>query len=257
MSQQTNPVGEFTGTTAIVTGGSSGIGAAVAVNLKSAGASVVVLDVEAPTNHDLDWEECDVSSTASVNRAVEAAVSKLGDRLDIVINNAGIGAAGPVDATDDEEWHRVLDVNVVGIARVSRAAMSHLRASSNGAIVNVSSIAATAGLPDRAIYSASKGAVYSLTLAMAADLAREGIRVNCVCPGTVDTPWVGRLLDAAPDPVIERAALETRQPMGRLGTSDEVASAILFLASPANQWTTGAALAVDGGMQGLRLRSPE
>lgn len=124
-------------------------------------------------------------------------------------------------------------------------------------MINTCSIAATAGLPQRALYSASKGAVLSLTLAMAADHVREGIRVNCVNPGTVDTPWVGRLLDAAADPAAERAALGARQPTGRLVTAQEVAAAIAYLASPASGSVTGTALAVDGGMAGLRLRPAE
>ena len=172
----------------------------------------------------------------------------------MLVNNAGIGAQGTVEANADNEWLRVLDVNVVGMARVSRAALPHLRRSPAAAIVNTSSIAATAGLPERALYSASKGAVAALTRAMAADHLREGIRVNAVNPGTADTPWVGRLLDAAPDPAAERAALEARQPHGRLVSAAEVADAVAYLASPASGSTTGIALAVDGGMSELRLR---
>jgi 2-keto-3-deoxy-L-fuconate dehydrogenase len=142
----------------------------------------------------------------------------------------------------------------VGIVRVSRAALPHLRRSAQAAIVNTCSIVATAGLPQRALYSASKGAVLALTLAMAADHVADGIRVNCVNPGTADTPWVGRLLDQADDPVAERAALEARQPMGRLVTAAEVAAGIAYLASPAAATVTGTALAIDGGMAGLRLR---
>ena len=173
--------------------------------------------------------------------------------IDIVINNAGIGARGDVAANDDAEWHHVLDVNVVGMVRVSRAALPYLRGSSHAAIVNTGSICSWAGLPARALYTASKGAVQALTLAMAADHVREGIRVNCVNPGTADTPWVGRLLDAADDPVAERAALESRQPLGRLVAPDEIAEAIAYLASPAAASTTGTVLAVDGGMFGLRM----
>jgi 2-keto-3-deoxy-L-fuconate dehydrogenase len=147
-----------------------------------------------------------------------------------------------------------LDVNVLGIVRVSRAALPALRRSPVACIVNTCSIAATAGLPQRALYSASKGAVLALTRAMAADHIGEGIRVNCVNPGTADTPWVGRLLAVAEDPEAERAALEARQPMGRLVTADEVAAAIQYLASPAAGSTTGTDLAVDGGMSGLRIR---
>lgn len=148
----------------------------------------------------------------------------------------------------------MLDVNVVGMVRVSRAALPFLRRSSAAAIVNTCSIAATAGLPQRALYTASKGAVLALTRAMAADHLREGIRVNCVNPGTADTPWIGRLLAQAPDPEVERAALNARQPHGRLVSAQEVADAVLYLASPRSGSTTGTSLAVDGGMQDLRLR---
>ena len=143
---------------------------------------------------------------------------------------------------------------VFGIVRVMKAALPYLRRSDHAAVVNTCSIAATAGLPERALYSATKGAVLSLTMAMAADHIREGIRVNCVNPGTTDTPWIGRLLDAASDPVAERAALEARQPSGRLVSAAEVAFAVLSLASPLARATTGTSLAVDGGMSGLRLR---
>jgi 2-keto-3-deoxy-L-fuconate dehydrogenase len=136
--------------------------------------------------------------------------------------------------------------------RVARAALPFLRESSSAVIVNTCSVAATAGLPQRALYSATKGAVLSLTLAMAADHVGEGIRVNCVAPGTADTPWIGRLLDAAEDPEAERAALNARQPMGRLVSAEEVAEAIVYLAT--STATTGTVLHVDGGMQGLRLR---
>ena len=156
-----------------------------------------------------------MTDAAGVDAAVADAAERLGG-LDVVVNNAGVGAAGTVEDNADEEWHRVFDVNVVGMVRVSRAALPFLREAGARAIVNTCSVAATAGLPQRALYSATKGAVLSLTLAMAADHVREGIRVNCVAPGTADTPWVGRLLDAAEDPEAERAALEARQPMGRL-----------------------------------------
>ncbi|MDQ1024110.1 2-keto-3-deoxy-L-fuconate dehydrogenase [Streptomyces umbrinus] len=245
---------DFEGLKALVTGGASGIGRATAELLAFRGAQVAVLDLD-PTSVEkpLLGYQADVTDDDSVRRAVAAAVADLGG-LDVLINNAGIGAQGTVEDNDDEVWHRVLDVNVLGMVRTARAALPHLRKSSHAAIVNTCSIAATAGLPQRALYSASKGAVLSLTLAMAADHVREGIRVNCVNPGTVDTPWVGRLLDAATDPAAERAALEARQPTGRLVSASEVAGAVAYLASPLSGATTGTALAVDGGMQGLRLR---
>ncbi|MCX5054168.1 MULTISPECIES: SDR family NAD(P)-dependent oxidoreductase [unclassified Streptomyces] len=245
---------DFEGLKALVTGGASGIGRATAELLAARGAQVAVLDLD-PTSVDkpLLAYRADVADDAAVREAVAAAAAELGG-LDVLVNNAGVGAQGTVEDNDDAEWHRVLDVDVVGMVRVARAALPHLRRSEHAAIVNTGSIVATAGLPQRALYSAAKGAVYSLTLAMAADHVREGIRVNCVNPGTADTPWVSRLLDAAPDPAAERAALEARQPTGRLVSAAEVAGAIAYLASPLSGATTGTSLAVDGGMQGLRLR---
>lgn len=243
--------GELSGLAAVVTGGGSGIGQATARLLDRQGARVAVLDVN-PGEEFLALR-ADVTDDASVRRAVATAAARLGG-IDIVVNNAGIGAIGTVADNPDEQWHHVFDVNVVGIARVTRAALPYLRSSAHAAIVNTCSIAATAGLPQRALYSATKGAVLSLTLAMAADYLPDGIRVNCVNPGTADTPWIGRLLDQADDPAAERAALQARQPMGRLVSADEVAAGIAYLASPAAASVTGTALAIDGGMAGLRIR---
>lgn len=247
-------MGTFAGLRALVTGGASGIGAAVTAGLIEGGARVAVLDLRIDGLHEeVVGLRCDVGNRASVDTAVKAAAEALGG-IDIVINNAGVGAAGTVADNDDDEWLRVLGINVVGIARVSAAALPYLRQSSNAAIVNTASVAATHGLPQRALYSASKGAVAALTRAMAADHLQEGIRVNCVNPGTADTPWVSRLLEAAADPAAERRALEARQPHGRLVTAGEVAASVLFLADPANGSTSGTSLSVDGGMHSLLLR---
>lgn len=242
---------DFDGLVAVITGGASGIGAAIADRLASDGATIAVFDLTASTTH--ASFTVDIADDASVRAAVGAVVERFG-RIDVVINNAGIGAQGTVEVASDEQWLRVLDVNVVGTARVTRAALPHLRRSSHASVVNVCSIAATAGLQERAVYSASKGAILALTRAMAADHLREGIRVNCVNPGTADTPWVSRLLDSAEDPAAERAALEARQPHGRLVAPEEVADAVAYLSSPRASSTTGVALAVDGGMQNLRVR---
>jgi NAD(P)-dependent dehydrogenase (short-subunit alcohol dehydrogenase family) len=244
---------DFTGLVAIVTGGASGIGAAVTRRLRADGALVAVFDLNP---HDADADlvvRVDVGDDEAVVAGVQRVIDRFG-RLDVVVNNAGIGAQGDVAANPDSEWQRVLDINVVGMVRVSRAALPHLRASPAAAIVNTASIAGSAGLPRRALYSASKGAVLALTRAMAADHLADGIRVNAVSPGTADTPWVGRLLSSASDPAAERAALEARQPHGRLVSAEEVADAIAYLASPAAGSTTGTAIEVDGGMSGLRLR---
>jgi NAD(P)-dependent dehydrogenase (short-subunit alcohol dehydrogenase family) len=233
----------------IVTGGASGIGAAVVSTLRDRGDRVIVFDRDVSESQDAI--RVDVTDAAGVAAAVADAVARLGG-LDVLVNNAGIGAAGTVEDNSDEDWHRVYDVNVVGMVRMARAALPALRESEAASIVNTCSVAATAGLPQRALYSATKGAVLSLTMAMAADHVGEGVRVNCVCPGTADTPWVGRLLDAADDSDAERAALNARQPMGRLVSAQEVADGIVYLATATA--STGTALFVDGGMQNLRLR---
>ena len=245
---------DFDGLVAVVTGGASGIGAAVGRRLRADGASVAVLDVNAAgVDERFLAVSTDVSDDTSVRAAVATVVERFG-RIDIVVNNAGIGAQGDVATNDDAEWHRVWDVNVVGMARVTRAALPYLRESPSASVVNLSSVLATAGVADRVLYSATKGAVLALTRAMAADHLREGIRVNAVSPGTADTPWVTGLLSRAADPVAERAALEARQPHGRLVSPDEIAGAVAYLASPASGSTTGTSIAVDGGMQELRLR---
>lgn len=245
---------EFDGLTAVVTGGASGIGAAVVGRLLEGGARVAVLDLRIEGANSAAFSvSADVADSASVSDAIHAAARNLGG-IDIVVNNAGIGAVGTVEALDDHEWARVLSVNVTGMARVSGSALPFLRSSTSASIVNVASIAGTAGLPARALYSASKGAVIALTRAMAADHLSEGIRVNCVNPGTADTPWVARLLDLSDDPASEREALSARQPHGRLVTPREIADAVAYLASPRSSSTTGTSIAVDGGMQELRLR---
>ena len=180
---------DFNGLVAVITGGASGIGAATATHLLGRGATVAVLDraYSAVTRTAVLEVPCDVADPDSTRTAVDTVASALGC-IDILVNNAGIGATGDVTQNEDDEWHRVLSVNVVGIARVTRAALPYLRRSSNAAIVNTCSVVADVGVPQRALYSASKGAVRSLTLAMAADFVTQGIRVHAVSPGFVHTP---------------------------------------------------------------------
>lgn len=246
---------QLDGLVAVVTGSASGIGLACARMLRDSGVVVYGLDLQrGELDSDIEWLECDVTKGSVIEMAFKQ-IEESAKGLDIVVNCAGIGAVGSIEEATEEEWSRVYDTNVVGTARVSAKALPLLRRSKSASIVNICSIAATVGLPDRAVYSASKGAVLSLTKAMAADLLKDNIRVNCVNPGTADTPWVERLLAQAEDPVAERIALNARQPMGRLVSAEEVASAVCFLASPAQASTTGASLAVDGGMDGLRTRA--
>lgn len=245
---------ECDGLSVVVTGGASGIGAAIVDAFLTQGARVALFDRNVQgANPQALAIECDISDDVNVRSAVTSAVEAFGG-IDVLVNNAGIGASGTVEDNDDDQWHEVYDINVVGLVRTSRACLPYLRSSGAAAIVNMCSIAATAGLPQRALYSATKGAVLALTRAMAADHLADGVRVNCVNPGTVDTPWVSRLLADAADPESERIALNARQPHGRLVSPTEVASAVVYLASPLSRSTTGTSIAVDGGMQELRLR---
>ncbi|WP_426507352.1 SDR family NAD(P)-dependent oxidoreductase [Dactylosporangium sp. McL0621] len=246
--------GEYAGLVAAVTGGGDGIGRAIAEELVARGARVAALDLDpSRVAAPVLGVTCDVTDRASVDAAVATVVERLGG-LDVLVNNAGISAVGTVEELSDEDWHRVLDVNVVGMARASAAAMPHLRRSAHAAIVNLCSIGALNGLPQRVLYNASKGAVLSLTYAMATDHVAEGIRVNCVSPGTVHTGFVDRMLARFPDPVKEKAALDARQATGRMVTPQEVADAVAYLASPRSGSTTGTALEVDGGVTHLRPR---
>ena len=244
---------EFAGLTAIITGAGSGIGLEVAKGLKERGATVFGFDINpGEMAAYATYVKCDIGDATSVESAFNE-FKKSSKGLDILINNAGIGSLTTVEHETDEIWPKVLNINVVGTARVSKRAIPLLRASKHAAIVNTASIAATDGIPNRAAYSASKGAVMTLTLAMATDHLADGIRVNAVNPATTDTPWVKRLLDQSEDAQAARVALEARQPMGRLVSPAEIASAIIFLASPLQASVTGTAISIDGGMHSLRI----
>jgi len=246
---------DLEGLVAVVTGGAAGIGLETASTLAAEGATVCVFDLAVDDlPQGLHGYAVDVRDRTSIAAAVDALTAEFGG-LDILVNNAGIAAVGTIEENDDAEWARVLDVNVTGMARVTAATLPWLRRSAYAAVVNVCSIAALNGLPRRALYSASKGAVLSLTFAMATDHVGDGIRVNAVSPGTVATEFVDRLLQTFDDPVAERAAMDARQAIGRMITPREVAEAIAFLASPRSSATTGTALEVDGGVTHLRVRN--
>jgi NAD(P)-dependent dehydrogenase (short-subunit alcohol dehydrogenase family) len=245
---------DFQGLRAVVTGAGSGIGLEVAQLLAAQGAIVCGLDLNEGGFAGVGtYVSCDVSQEDSVAQAASEVATVFGGGLDILINNAGIGAIGSVVDASPEEWEKVFSVNVFGTARVVRHLHPLLVAGTNPVIVNTCSVAAPIGLPKRAVYSSSKGALGSLTRAMAADFLDDNIRVNGVNPGTADTPWVQRLLAQTDDPAGERARLEARQPIGRLVSAAEVAHAISYLAHPKSLSTTGTILAVDGGMASLRL----
>jgi NAD(P)-dependent dehydrogenase (short-subunit alcohol dehydrogenase family) len=230
------------GRVVIVTGTSGGIGSAIAAEFESLGDIVIGLDLV---------EGFDVTDPQQC-RDVAARVDTDHGRIDVLCNNAGIGAVGDVTQTTVDEWERVFAVNVFGMAHLSAAVVPSMRRAGRGAIVNTCSVAADVGLVERAVYSASKGAVLGLTRAMAADEAEHGIRVNCVSPGMVDGPWVRRLVENSDDPAATRSALERRQPLGRLVAAEEVAKAVAFLAADST-FTTGQDLLLDGGITGVRI----
>lgn len=235
---------DFAGRTALVTGAGSGIGRAMAEQLLDRGARVIGVDLEPSGVPD----GCtSYSADVSDPQAVLVIRDEVG-HVDVLMNNAGIGSTADVLACSADEWDLVFAVNVRSVFVWSQAFLPSMLAGGYGAIVNTASVAGLVGMRDRAAYCASKGAVVSLTKQMAIQYAGTGVRCNCICPGTVDSPWVGRLLDEAADPISARAALVGRQPLGRLGTPDEVATAAVYLASDAAAFVTGAALVIDGGI---------
>jgi NAD(P)-dependent dehydrogenase (short-subunit alcohol dehydrogenase family) len=232
----------------IVTGAASGIGWATADLFLREGARVVAADRTPGGAPDgCAQMRVDVADPASVRELVDAVIGQFG-QVDVLCNNAGTGSTTDVVSCTVEEWERVFAVNVRGVFLGTKAVLPSMLERGTGVIVNTASVAGLVGLPDRAAYCASKAAVIGLTKQVAIQYAGTGVRCNCVCPGTVDSPWVGRLLDASDDPAATRAALVARQPMGRLGTPGEVASAIAYLASDDAAWASGSALVIDGAM---------
>lgn len=270
--RQTRTLAAMAARIVVITGSAGGIGTALMQHFSSLGDTPVGLDLagvtglpdEAATGGSARSggeaggsgeaggnDGFDVSVPADCEAAVERIVAEHG-RIDVLCNNAGIGAVGDVVASTPEEWQRVFGVNVFGIANMCRAALPVMRGAGRGAIVNTCSVVASVGLVERAVYAASKGAVLALTRSMAADEVAHGIRVNCVSPGTVQSPWVERLVEQSADPEGGFDSLRRRQPLGRLVSCEEVAAAVAYLADD-NTFTTGADFLLDGGITGVRI----
>lgn len=241
-----------------VTGGGSGIGRASCQRLAAEGARVLALDLNAEAaaavadeiraeGGDAVAAELDVSAPDVEGRLSALVEEHLGE-LDALVNNAGVGAAGSILETDEADWQRLFAVNVDGVFRCSRAVLPAMLARGSGSIVNMASVAGVTGLTNRFAYCATKGAVVAMTRAMALDYARTGVRVNCICPGTVHTPWVESFAAAAPDPDAFRAQMADRQPIGRMGEAEEIAAAVAYLCSDDSRFMTGSELVVDGGL---------
>lgn len=232
----------------MVTGAASGIGFEMVRLFLAEGAEVLAADLD-PSNvaDGAVGHAVDVADEVQVEAMVAEAISRWGG-IDVLCNNAGVGSTTDVIGCSVEEWDRLFGVNVRGVFLGMRAVLPGMLAAGAGSIVNTASVAGMIGLRDRAAYSASKGAVISLTRQVAVQYAGTGVRCNCLCPGTVDSPWVGRLIDAADDPAEARRALVARQPIGRLGRTEEVAAAALYLASDEAAFVTGTAFVIDGGL---------
>lgn len=242
---------------ALITGAGSGIGAAIAAMFAEAGAHVFVTDrnesagtavarsiTDAGCN--AEFRALDVTKEAQCLEMARVVSGSAG-RLDILVNNAGIGHVGTAATTSGEDFDRIMAVNVRGVFNVTRAFLPSMLARRHGVIVNLASIGALVGVRDRFAYTVSKHAVAGITRAMALDHARDGIRVNAICPGRVETPWVAQRIAESADPVAARADMISTQPMGRMGTPREIAAAALYLASDEAAFVTGATLCPDGG----------
>jgi meso-butanediol dehydrogenase/(S,S)-butanediol dehydrogenase/diacetyl reductase len=243
---------------AIITGAGAGIGRATALLFAREGASIVAVDVNGQSLDELSKSlaaypgafmtaVADVSKRDEVEGVIVAAIERFG-KIDILFNNAGIVPRGTVDQTSEDEWDRAMDINVKSTYLFSHGVIPIFRKLGGGVILNTASATALRAVPDRACYTASKGAVIALSRSMALDHARENIRVNCLCPGTVDTPSLAQRLSSFPNPDDARANFIARQPMGRFGTAEEVAEAALYLVSAEAAFVTGIAFAIDGGL---------
>jgi meso-butanediol dehydrogenase / (S,S)-butanediol dehydrogenase / diacetyl reductase len=246
------------GKTAIITGAAAGIGAASAALFAREGANVITVDMDRELLDQVSDQiqgaggnclavTADVSKRNDVQNTIRSATERFG-RVDILFNNAGIVPAGKVETISEEQWDRAMAINVKSIYLFCHEIILKFRAQGGGVILNTASATALRAVVDRACYTATKAAVIGLTKSMALDCVRDNIRVNCLCPGTVDTPSLGQRLAAFPDPAEARKNFLARQPMGRFGTAEEIAQAALYLVSPASKFVTGVAFAIDGGL---------
>jgi len=243
------------GKRAIITGAGAGIGEAIAARLSGEGALVALADLDGHAAERVASKiegktlvrQTDVTSSDEVEALVGGVVEEWGG-LDVMVNNAGIGVAGTTPETSEEDWERLMAVNLKGTFLGMKYAIPAMRDSGGGSVINISSVAALVGIPDRAAYSATKGGILALTRAAAIDHVSEGIRVNCIAPGTVDTPWISRITAGYEDPEEARARMEDRQPHGRFVTPEEIAAMAAYLASDESASCIGACMVVDGGV---------
>lgn len=249
--------GILEGKAAVITGAGSGIGHAIALLFARQGAYICSADIEADlsdaTAQAISQEggrafavQLDVSNSSSVQAMTKQVITEFG-RVDILCNNAGIGHAGSILECSEDDWDAVMAVNVKGVYLCSYFILPHMLTQGEGNIINIASVLGLGGVPKRAVYSASKGAIIALARQMAVEYAQKNIRVNCISPGTINTVWVERLIAEQADPEATRQSLHDRHPLGRLGTPEEVAHAALYLASSESAFATGMNLVIDGG----------
>nr|WKN34809.1 SDR family NAD(P)-dependent oxidoreductase [Tunicatimonas sp. TK19036] len=241
----------------IVSGGASGIGYAAGVKFAKNGYDVVLIDIDEEKGKKAEQQikemgvdaifcQCDISNKEQVQRAAQITKERFG-RVDVMVNNAGLEVRGSIMQCTEEDWNRLYDINLKGLYNMSRAFVPMMQEKSAGAIVNTGSILGYRVVGERAAYSSSKGAIDTLTRSMAFDLAENNIRVNCVVPGAIDTPLLRGSINDSPDPAETERFLGARSVFQRLGTAEEVANVMYFLASDEASFVTGATYFVDGG----------
>jgi len=247
----------FAGKVAVITGAGTGIGLATALSLAEKGARVGIVDLDAQAGKKAVQKcltfgsqalflDCNVAVSADVDRMVSRVLTKWG-RIDILVNNAGIYIQGDVTQTASADWEKILAVNLTGAFLCTRAVIPVMIMRGGGVIVNVGSEAGLVGIGNQVAYNVSKAGIIALTRSCAVDFALQGVRVNCVCPGTTETPLVQAAVQRSEDPIAARRKLEQVRPLNRLGKPEEIASAIIYMASDEAGYATGSILSIDGG----------